>query len=148
MSEKNRPAERSQFRRFFPIQTRWTDNDMYGHANNALYYVWFDSAVNLFMIEEGGLDPMHGAVLDFVVESGCRYHQGVGFPDALEVGVMVTRLGNSSIRWGCGVFRAGEQLAAADGFFIHVFVDRATRRPVSIPTPLRKAMQRLMTVVD
>ena len=121
---------------------------MYGHANNALYYVWFDSAVNLLMIEEGGLDPMGGPTLDFVVESGCRYHQGVGFPDALEVGVKVATLGNSSIRWECAVFRKDERTAVADGFFIHVFVDRATRRPVPIPAPLRKAMLRLSSRLD
>ena len=144
MSARPGPSRRDQYRRFFAVQTRWTDNDMYGHANNALYYEWFDLAVNQLMIAEGGLDPMGGPVMDFVVESGCRYHESVGFPDALEVGVRVGRLGNSSVRWECGVFREGAPLAAADGFFAHVFVDRSSRRPTAIPALLRQAMQPLV----
>jgi acyl-CoA thioester hydrolase len=144
MSERRPRPGRADYLRFFPVQTRWTDNDMYGHANNALYYEWFDLAVNRLMIEEGGLDPTGGPVMDFVVESGCRYHEGVGFPEALEVGVRVGRLGNSSVRWECAVFRQGEALAAADGFFTHVFVDRAGKRPTPIPDRLRAAMERLI----
>lgn len=144
MSERPGRPQRSDYPRFFPVQTRWTDNDMYGHANNALYYEWFDLAVNTLMIGEGGLDPMGGPVMDFVVESGCRYHEGVGFPEALEVGVRVGRLGNSSVRWECAVFRQGQIQAAADGFFVHVFVDRTRRRPTPIPDPLREVMQRLV----
>ncbi|HWL71691.1 MAG TPA: thioesterase family protein [Geminicoccus sp.] len=144
MSERPRRTGRGDYVRFFPVQTRWTDNDMYGHANNALYYEWFDLAVNRLMMEEGGLDPTGGPVMDFVVESGCRYHEGVGFPDALEVGIRVGRLGTSSVRWECAVFHSGAPLAAADGFFVHVFVDRATRRPTPIPPPLRRVMEPLL----
>ncbi|WP_027134746.1 acyl-CoA thioesterase [Geminicoccus roseus] len=143
MSKRAERPGRGDYRRFFPVQTRWTDNDMYGHANNALYYEWFDLAVNTLMMEEGGLDPMHGPVMDFVVESGCRYHEGVGFPDALEVGVRVGHLGNSSVRWECAIFRKGEQQASADGFFVHVFVGRSDQRPTAIPERLREAMRRL-----
>jgi acyl-CoA thioester hydrolase len=121
---------------------------MYGHANNALYYQWFDLAVNLLMIEEGGLDPMNGPVMDFVVESGCRYHEAVGFPDELDVGVRVSRLGTSSVRWECAIFRRGGEQAAADGFFVHVFVGRADQRPTPIPELLRAALLPLVVAVD
>jgi acyl-CoA thioester hydrolase len=144
VSERPRRPRRADYRRFVPVQTRWTDNDMYGHANNAVYYQWFDLAVNTLMMQDADLDPMHGPVMDFVVESGCRYHEGVAFPDELEVGVRVGRLGTSSVRWECAIFRKGEPQATADGFFIHVFVDRATQRPIPIAGRLREAMQLLV----
>jgi acyl-CoA thioester hydrolase len=148
LSGRPHRSVRGDFRRFFPIQTRWSDNDMYGHANNALYYQWFDLAVNKLMIEEGDLDPLHGPVMDFVVESGCRYHEAVGFPDALEVGVRIGRLGTSSVRWECAIFQEGHERAVAEGFFVHVFVMRTNRRPTPIPEQLRSILQPLVPTAD
>ncbi len=140
MSRPSRP-DRAGFHRFATIQTRWEDNDVYGHVNNVVYYSFFDTAVNRYLIEAGALDIEAGAVIGLVVETQCRYHAPLAFPDVLDVGIRVARIGTSSVRYEVGVFRqGGEDAAAADGHFVHVYVDRNTRRPVPLPAALRAAL--------
>jgi len=139
-SRPSRP-DRTAYRRFATIQTRWEDNDVYGHVNNVVYYSFFDTAVNRYLIEAGALDIEAGAVIGLVVETQCRYHAPLAFPDILDVGIRVARVGTSSVRYEVAVFRqGGEEAAAADGHFVHVYVDRATRRPVPLPEALRAAL--------
>lgn len=142
MSQSPAPA-REDYRVFYPIDTRWADNDIYGHVNNVVYYAWFDSAVNRYLIDAGGLDIAGGEVIGFVVSSGCEYRAPVSYPEAIEAGLRVDRLGNSSVRYGVAIFRAAENSACAHGHFVHVFVDRATNATVSIPPSLREALARL-----
>lgn len=143
------PAARASYNAFphhLALTTRWMDNDVYGHVNNVQYYSYFDTAVNHYLIQSGWLDIHHGEVVGLVVETRCTYHASVAFPDELEVGLRVERLGNSSVRYGIGIFRKGEQEAAAEGYFIHVYVDRKTNTPVRVPETLRQVLQPL--VVD
>ncbi|TBV04727.1 acyl-CoA thioesterase [Phytopseudomonas dryadis] len=134
---------REHYRHFQPITTRWHDNDLYGHVNNVTYYSYFDSAVNGYLIGEGGLDIHHGEVVGFVVSSSCDYFASIAFPERIEIGLRVARLGNSSVQYELAVFKEGEQQACAAGRFVHVFVDRASNRPVAIPERLRLAMEAL-----
>ncbi|KPA92285.1 MULTISPECIES: acyl-CoA thioesterase [Pseudomonas] len=140
----DRLPQRGDYRHFQPILTRWHDNDVYGHVNNVTYYSFFDTAVNTFLIERGGLDIHDGAVVGFVVSSACDYFSSVAFPERLEVGLRVGKLGNSSVQYELAVFKAGEEDACAAGRFVHVFVDRASNRPVSLPDGLREAFQSLI----
>ena len=135
---------RSAYPHFRPISTRWADNDVYGHVNNIVYYSWFDTAVNAYLIEAGALDIHDGAVIGLVVETGCRYAQPLAFPQAVEAGVRVARLGTTSVRYEIGLFADGDPEPAAEGFFIHVYVDRATRRPAALPPELRDALEALV----
>jgi acyl-CoA thioester hydrolase len=135
---------RADYRYFQPILTRWHDNDVYGHVNNVTYYSYFDTAVNTYLIEQGGLDIHGGAVVGFVVSSACDYFASVAFPDRLEVGLRVGKLGSSSVQYELAVFRAGEEEACAAGRLVHVFVDRATNQPVAIPDGLRGALESLV----
>ena len=135
--------ERSDFPVFYPIITRWMDNDIYGHVNNVTYYSYFDTAANRYLIEEGGLDISDGSIVGYVVSSGCEYHAPITYPEGVEAGVRVDRLGNSSVQYGIAIFREGEQEAAAHGHFVHVFVERAQSRSVPIPPQLRAALERL-----
>ncbi|TBU92992.1 acyl-CoA thioesterase [Phytopseudomonas dryadis] len=134
---------REHYCHFQPITTRWHDNDLYGHVNNVTYYSYFDSAVNGYLIGEGGLDIHHGEVVGFVVSSSCDYFASIAFPERIEIGLRVARLGNSSVQYELAVFKEGEQQACAAGRFVHVFVDRASNRPVAIPERLRLAMEAL-----
>ncbi|MEZ4401939.1 MAG: thioesterase family protein [Kofleriaceae bacterium] len=130
-----------------PITTRWMDNDVYGHVNNVTYYSYFDTAANHLLIRAGGLDIHAGPVIALVVESACRYHAPVAYPAALIAGVRVERLGTRAVTYGIAVFEddgAAPELAVADGHFVHVFVDRGTRRPVAIPAPVRAALTELV----
>jgi acyl-CoA thioester hydrolase len=136
-------SQRSDYRHFQPILTRWQDNDVYGHVNNVAYYSYFDSAVNTYLIEHGGLDIHGGEVVGFVVSSSCDYFASVAFPERLEVGLRVAKLGTSSVQYELAVFRAGEDEACAAGRFVHVFVERASNQPVEIPAGIREALQRL-----
>lgn len=141
----NQPQHlRSDYRHFQPITTRWHDNDLYGHVNNVVYYSFFDSAVNTYLIEEGGLDIHDGEVVGFVVSSSCDYFASIAFPERIEVGLRVGKLGKSSVQYGLGIFKQGEEQACAAGRFVHVFVDRESNRPVSIPESLRAALTRLI----
>ena len=135
---------REDFRHFQPIITRWHDNDIYGHVNNVVYYSYFDSAVNSYLIETGGLDIHQGEVIAFVVSSSCDYFASIAFPECIEVGLAVSKLGNSSVHYSLGIFKAGEPQACAAGRFVHVFVERAGNRPVAIPQKLRAALSRLL----
>jgi acyl-CoA thioester hydrolase len=126
------------------IQTRWKDNDVYGHVNNAEYYSYFDTAINAWLIREGGLDIERGPIIGLCVESHCEYHSALTFPDQIEVGLRVGKLGKSSVRYELAIFLAGEDEVTAEGHFVHVFVDRETRKPTSIPEPIRGALERLL----
>jgi acyl-CoA thioester hydrolase len=142
-SERPARLSRAAFRHFRPIATRWMDNDAYGHVNNVNYYSYFDTAVAGWLIEKGGLRIDESPVIGLVVETGCTYFESVAFPDALEAGMVVAHLGRSSVRYRIGIFRAGAEQAAAQGHFVHVYVDRATQRPVEIPGELRAALSEL-----
>jgi acyl-CoA thioester hydrolase len=135
---------RSDYAHFQPISTRWHDNDLYGHVNNVTYYSYFDSAVNAYLIEVGGLDIHNGEVVGFVVSSACDYFASIAFPERIEIGLRVGKLGNSSVQYELAVFKAGEDEACAAGRFVHVFVDRASNRPVAIPETLREALAALL----
>ncbi|PHX80553.1 MAG: thioesterase [Thermoleophilia bacterium] len=134
---------RSDFPVFRGITTRWMDNDVYGHVNNVVYYSWFDTTVNAFLIEQGVLDPASGDAVGVVVETLCRYHDSIAFPEPVEAGLRVERIGTSSVRYELGIFRVGAELASADGHFVHVYVDRETRRPVAVPDAVRAVLQPL-----
>jgi acyl-CoA thioester hydrolase len=140
---KAAPPTRTDYKIFYPKSTRWSDNDIYGHVNNVIYYSYFDTAINRYLIEEGGLDISDGSIVGYVVNSGCEYHAPISYPEAVEAGVRVDRLGNSSVQYGIAIFREGEQIAAAHGHVVHVFVERAENRSVPIPQNLRTALERL-----
>lgn len=140
----NITPQRADYRHFQPITTRWHDNDIYGHVNNVTYYSFFDSAVNTYLIERGGLDIHDGSVVGFVVSSSCDYFASIAYPDLIEVSLRVAKLGNSSVQYELAVFKVGEDEACAAGRFVHVFVDRASNLPVSIPDILREALQVLV----
>jgi len=143
MSQKPQ-TQRTEYSHFLALPTRWMDNDIYGHINNALYYAFFDTAINEYLIAEGGLDINAGAEVAFAAESQCQYLRPLAFPGVIDIGLRVGKLGNSSVRYELAIFKQGETFAAATGYFVHVFVDRETQRPVSIPTPIRTALERLM----
>ncbi len=132
--------QRGDYRWFTPITTRWSDNDIYGHVNNVVYYSYFDSVANRYLIEEGGLDIHNGSTVGLVVNSGCDYFAPIAYPQALEGALRVDRLGNSSVTYGIAIFVAGAEVACANGTFTHVFVDRQSNRPVPIPEPMREAL--------
>jgi acyl-CoA thioester hydrolase len=137
------PESRVDYHWFTPITTRWHDNDLYGHVNNVTYYAFFDSVANRFLIEEGGLDIHAGAEIGLVVNSGCNYFAPLAFPEPLQGGLRVNRLGNSSVEYGIAIFREGENRAAAQGHFVHVFVNRDSRKACAIPETVRNALARL-----
>jgi len=136
--------ERSRYQVFYPLTTRWMDNDLYGHVNNVIYYSYFDTVVNQYLIAEGGLDIHAAPVVGYVVNSGCSYHAPVGYPDRLDGALRVDCLGTSSVHYGVAIFKAGEPLAAAHGQMVHVFVDRAADRPVPIPAAIRQALEKIV----
>ncbi|WP_426415390.1 acyl-CoA thioesterase [Aestuariirhabdus sp. LZHN29] len=139
-----RPPQRDEYPVFYEFASRWHDNDCYGHFNNTVYYAYYDSAVNRYLLEEGGLDIQRGSQIGLVVESGCRFHAELRYPERVDVGVRVGKLGNSSVRYEVALFRSGEAQAAADGFMTHVFVDRQQRRPSPLSGKLRDALARLV----
>lgn len=134
------PQPRSAYRIFRDIPTRWADNDVYGHVNNVVYYSWFDTAVNAFLIEQGALDIHQGSTIGLVVETQCNYFAPLAFPQTVQAGLRVARLGGSSVRYEIGLFAQGEDLCAAAGHFVHVYVDRISRRPCALPDALRQAL--------
>ena len=137
------PQPRSAYPVFRSITTRWMDNDVYGHVNNVVYYSWFDTAVNAYLIEQGALDIHAGEVIGLVIETQCNYFAPLAFPQTIEAGIRVAHLGKSSVRYEVGLFAEGEQTAAACGHFVHVYVDRETRRPVTLPAALKKTLDTL-----
>ncbi len=134
---------KSDFAHFYPHQTRWHDNDLYGHINNVIYYSYMDSAVNRYLIEYGGLDIHHAPIVAYVVHSSCDYFSPLAYPDALELAIAVKKLGNRSVSYCVGIFKQGKVSPSAVGEFVHVFVDRASDRSVAIPCEIRKALQKL-----
>jgi acyl-CoA thioester hydrolase len=144
-ADRPAPRPRGDFRHFTTLTTRWEDNDVYGHVNNVVHYSWFDTAVNRWLIKAGVLDIDHGSVIGLVIETHCNYFAPLAFPQDVEAGLRVARIGGSSVRWEIGLFAPDEPLSAAAGHFVHVYVDRATRRPVELPAPLRAALQVLTT---
>lgn len=143
MTGRPQPPRRGDFLYFRSITTRWMDNDLYGHVNNVVYYSYFDTVIAHYLMEEGGLDPWRGEVIGYAVESGCRYFRPLAFPDRVEAGLRVARLGNSSVTYEIGIFRNDEEEACAAGRFVHVFVDRRSERPVPLPPALRLALRRI-----
>ncbi len=142
--ERPQAEPRSAYRAFRPIGTRWSDNDVYGHVNNAVYYGWFDTAVNGLLIEQGAVDIHSGDVIGLVIETQCNYFAPLAFPEAVVAGIRVAHVGSSSVRYEIGIFPADPgQLCAAKGHFIHVYVDRATRRPTSLPLQLLAVLETL-----
>lgn len=138
------PGRRADYAVFSCHSTRWRDNDMYGHLNNVVHYELFDAAVNGWLIGAGALDPQSGACRGLVVESGCRYHAELRYPDQISAGIRVARIGSSSVRYEIGLFGPDTDDAAAEGFFIHVYVDAATGRPAPLSPMLRKVLERAL----
>jgi acyl-CoA thioester hydrolase len=134
---------RDQFPYAIAIQTRWADDDVYGHVNNVVYYAYFDTVINRYLIEAGGLDIHDGDVIGIAVETTCRFHRSLAFPDIVNAGLRVGKLGTSSVRYEIGLFRGDDAEPAATGHFVHVFVTRATQRPTPIPERIRAALERL-----
>lgn len=134
---------RDSYNRFYPVTTRWNDNDSYGHVNNVVYYSYFDSAVNRYLIEQGELNIHSSDVVAFVVSSQCHYLSPISYPEQIEVGIAVKKLGNSSVTYSIAIFKEGESSASAHGDFVHVFVNRTTNKAVPIPDILRSALQEI-----
>jgi len=140
MTKKDAPR-RSEYPYIRKLTTRWMDNDIYGHVNNAHYYSYFDSVLNEYLIKQGGLDIRGGAVVGFIVSSQCDYFGPLSYPDAVEIGLRAERIGHSSVKYGLAVFSEGDEGARAAGSMTHAFVDRRTSKPTSIPAPLRRALE-------
>ena len=145
MTERLKPGSREDYRWFRTITTRWMDNDVYGHINNVVYYSFFDTAVNAWLIECGALILETSPVIGLVVETSCRFHAPIAFPDLVHAGVRVANVGRSSVRYELGLFRNDDATAAAEGHFIHVYVDRETRRPMPIADDFRDMLTALQT---
>ena len=144
MTDRARPEAREAYRHFRRLSTRWMDNDVYGHLNNVVYYSLFDTAVNGYLIDAGALEIQRSEVIGLVVETHCSYFASIEFPTAIDAGLRVARIGASSVRYEVGLFAEGQPTTAARGHFIHVYVDRATRRPAPLPEALRRALEGLM----
>lgn len=138
------PSPRRRFRSFHSITSRWNDNDVFGHINNIVYYSWIDTAVNRFLISRNLLDLGGSEIVGVVAETGCRYLSQIAYPDDVTVGIGVVRLGRSSVQYAAGVFRADDELASAEGHFVHVYVERRTMRPVAIPDAIRAGLQTIL----
>ena len=136
-------AARNEYRHFVSIPTRWRDNDLYGHVNNIEYYGYFDTAINLYLIQRGELDIHEGSLIGVCAESHCKFMAELAFPEVVAAGLRVENLGRSSVRYGIGLFSEGSVAAAAKGWFVHVFVDRVSRRPAGLTPLLRSALEAL-----
>jgi acyl-CoA thioester hydrolase len=136
-------SERERYPHVLAVPTRWMDNDVYGHVNNVQYYSFFDTVINEYLISAGGLDIHGGEAIGLCAESHCTFHAALAFPDVVDAGLRVAHLGRTSVRYEIGLFRGGDDRPAATGWFVHVFVDRAERRPVAIPPRIREALERI-----
>ena len=143
MTDEQREHTRADYRHFLAIPTRWMDNDTYGHVNNVTYYSYFDTVVNEHLIAEGGLDIRNGKAVGFVVENSCRFFRPLSFPETIDAGIRVTKLGRSSVTYEIALFRKEEATPSAVGRFVHVWVDRATVKPIDIPPRIRAALEPL-----
>ena len=141
---KQQPHQRADYRAFSKITTRWMDNDVYGHVNNVVYYSYFDTAVNGFLVDQGVLDFREGETVGLVVETGCQFFSPLAFPDRVTAGIRVARVGTSSVRYEVGLFVNDSYIAAAQGHFIHVYVDAQDHRPRALPEDLRRALDNLL----
>ncbi|MFK4445531.1 acyl-CoA thioester hydrolase [Caballeronia udeis] len=141
------PTTRADYPHFLSINTRWSDNDLYGHVNNVVYYSYFDTVVNEYLIRHGALDLEAGKTIGLVAETHCSYFASLAFPECIDAGLRVTRLGSTSVRYEVGIFSAGSEQPAAQGYFVHVYVDRDTRRPVPLPDTLVAALKPLVSMV-
>lgn len=144
VDERGPVPSRAEFRHWLNIPTRWMDNDVYGHVNNVTYYSYFDTVVNEHLISAAGLDVHGDEVFGVVVETGCRFVDSLSFPEVVDAGLRVAHLGSASVRYEIGLFRAGAEQAAAFGHFVHVYVDRSSRRPRPVPAAIRSALERLV----
>jgi acyl-CoA thioester hydrolase len=144
MSERQQPQTRDQYLHFQTITTRWMDNDVYGHVNNVVHYSYFDTAVNRYLIDAGALDIQAGAIIGLVVQTQCHYFDSLAFPQTVHAGIRVAHLGRSSVRYEIGLYADNAPRSAAAGSFVHVYVDRASRRPVPVPDALRAALAPLI----
>ena len=144
--QKSPPPTRADFIAFEEVHSRWNDNDVYGHINNAVYYSFFDTAVNRYLIEHHVLDLQNSKEIGLVVETQCQYLAPIVYPDLIHVGLKVTHLGNSSIRYEVAIFKNNEDVASAIGYFIHVYVDRLSNQSTPIPQKVREVLQRLVKV--
>jgi len=143
MAERRPPETRDAYFHFRTMATRWMDNDQYAHVNNVVYYSFFDTLLNRYLIDEGGFDFRDDPVIGIAVETQCRFHRSFAYPEDIEGGLRIGHLGKSSVRYEIGLFGKGENAARADGYFIHVFVDRPTNKPSEIPPCLRAALERI-----
>ena len=134
------PPFRAAYPAFLAIPTRWMDNDTYGHVNNVTYYAYFDTVVNEHLVRAGELDIRNGGAIGIVVETACRFHKPLSFPETVDAGMRVVRVGHSSVTYEIGLFRTGDDEAAATGRFVHVWVDRQHRRPIAVPATVRAAL--------
>lgn len=137
-------SRRADYRHVLAIPTRWADNDVYEHVNNVVYYSWFDTVVNHWLIQNGLLDIAASPIVSLVVETGCTYFESVAFPEVIEAALAVERLGTSSVTYAIGIFRQGGEEAVAQGRFVHVCVERATQKPVPIPAAMREKLETLV----
>lgn len=142
--DKPAPEPRHRYRHFLATPTRWMDNDVYGHVNNVVYYSYFDTVVNGYLIDRGVLDIEQSPIIGLVVETQCRFFKPVTFPDVVHAGLRVARLGARSVRYEIGLFRNDEETAAAQGHFVHVYVERTTRRATELPPEMRKALEQIL----
>ncbi|NQW93845.1 MAG: acyl-CoA thioesterase [Polaromonas sp.] len=143
-SQRPQPEPRAAYRAFRTIATRWSDNDVYGHVNNVVYYSWFDTAVNGLLIERGAIDIHAGGVIGLVIETQCNYFAPMAFPGDVTAGIRVAHAGKSSVRYEVGIFSADtDHICAAKGHFIHVYVDRITRKPTALPQELLSVLETL-----
>ena len=136
-------GRRADYRHFLTIPTRWMDNDVYGHVNNVTYYSYFDTVINRYLIDAGGLDIHHAPVIAIAAETQCRFRRPIAYPEPVDAGMRVAHLGNSSVRYELGLFGPGDDEARAEGYFVHVFVDRASNKPVPIPPAIRAALEKI-----
>ena len=139
-----KPELRDSYRHFQAIPTRWADNDIYGHINNVVYYSYFDTVVNQYLIEQHALDLVNSTVIGLVVETQCEYFAPLSFPDVVHAGLRVANVGNSSVRYEIGLFRNEERTASAQGYFVHVYVNRASRRSTAVPADMRLALEKIV----
>jgi acyl-CoA thioester hydrolase len=138
-----KPRDRAYYFYYLDMPTRWMDNDLYGHVNNVTYFAYFDTVINRYLIDEGGLDIQNSGVIGVVAENMCRFHKAVAYPEKLQAGLRVRSVGNSSVNYEVGIFSEKDKLAAATGYFVHVFIERKNQNPTQIPQTIRLALNNL-----
>ena len=145
---RQNPTNRSDYNYFSKMSTRWNDNDIYGHLNNVIYYELFDTAVNKWLIKNNLIDIKKGNNIGLIVQSGCNYFSSFEYPEDIDAGIRVTKIGNSSVRYEVGLFKSNDDLASADGFFIHVYVDRVSNKPINLDYEFKKKLDTIYVDVN